>query len=277
MLVFGWTNVMMIPSLLLIFTYSVGDCWMIRRHGGVHLPVVVSTHTVRDLSLLTGERGALPKHSLPAQCLLTGGRKIIHHLSQSKVLWLMLFRMVLHDVPVLLARHGIKHIPSAMVVVNMDIIDMNALVGRLVRPDRLIGITAHPVPDIRDLVKDIKISIYQYICPYLWDFFQNWYVYVYPQHNGDLHPSISLCNVGLPMLVSLLMWKFDYFRICVFINKSLLKDYIIIWIWIIIIDHFHMKSYLNYFKGLMNHMKNSTWQNIWLLPYVWNISWYHNV
>ena len=59
---------------------------MIRRHGGVHLPVVVSTDTVRDLSLLTGERGALPKHSLLAQCLLTGGRKIIHHLSQSKVL-----------------------------------------------------------------------------------------------------------------------------------------------------------------------------------------------
>ena len=77
MLLFGWTNVMMIPSLLLIFIYSV---------GGVHLPVVVSTHTVRDLSLLTGERGALPKHSLLAQCLLTGGRKIIHHLSQSKVL-----------------------------------------------------------------------------------------------------------------------------------------------------------------------------------------------
>ena len=72
----------------------------------------------------------------------------------------MLFRMVLHNVPVLLARHGIKHIPSAMVVVNMDIIDMNALVGILVRPDSLIGITAHPVPDIQDLVKDITNSIF---------------------------------------------------------------------------------------------------------------------
>ena len=102
-------------------------------------------------------------------------------------------------------------------------------------------------------------------------------IFIYPQHNGDLNRSISLCNVGLLMLVSLLMWKFDYFRICVFISESLLKDYIIIWIWIIIIDHFHMKSYLNYFKGLMNDMKNSTWQNIWLLPYIWNISWYHNV
>ena len=41
----------------------------------------------------------------------------------------------------------------------------------------LVGIhqTAHPVPDIRDLVKDIKISIFRYICPYLLNFFQNWY------------------------------------------------------------------------------------------------------
>ena len=45
----------------------------------------------------------------------------------------------------------------------MDIIDMNALVGISARPGGgLVGIhqTAHPVPDIRDLVKDIKISIF---------------------------------------------------------------------------------------------------------------------
>ena len=66
--------------------------------------------------------------------------------------------MVLPDVLLLLARHGIKHIPSAMIVVNMDIIDMNALVGISVRPDRLIGITVHPVPDIQDLVQNVKNS-----------------------------------------------------------------------------------------------------------------------
>ena len=99
MLVLGLTNVMMIPSFLLIFIYSVGDCWMIHRRmtlwdlhsGGV---LVVSIHSLRDLRLLTGERGALPKHSILVQCLLTGGRKIIHHFSQSKVLWLQPFRMV---------------------------------------------------------------------------------------------------------------------------------------------------------------------------------------
>ena len=85
----------------------------------------------------------------------------------------MLFRMVLHDVPVLLARHGIKHIPNVTVVVNMDIIDMNALIGISVRPDRLIGITVHPVPDIQDLVQDIKNSIFRYISPFLWNFFRN--------------------------------------------------------------------------------------------------------
>ena len=84
--------------------------------------------------------------------------------------------MVLPDVPVLLARHGIKHIPNVTVVVNMDIIDMNALVGISARPGGgLVGIhqTAHPVPDIRDLVKDIKISIFRYISPFLWNFFRN--------------------------------------------------------------------------------------------------------
>ena len=156
---------------------------MIRRHGGVHLPVVVSTHTVRDLILLNGERGALPKHSLLAQCLLTGGRKIIHHLSQSKVLLLMLFRMVLHDVPVLLARHGIKHIPNVTVVVNMDIIDMNALVGISARPGGgPVGIhqTAHPVPDIRDLVKDIKNSIFCDILVHFYGIYLEINIFVYP-------------------------------------------------------------------------------------------------
>ena len=45
----------------------------------------------------------------------------------------------------------------------MDIIDMNALVGISARPGGgLVGIhqTAHPVPDIQDLVKDCKISIF---------------------------------------------------------------------------------------------------------------------
>ena len=111
--------------------------------------------------------------------------------------------MVLPGVPVLLARHGIKHIPSAMVVVNMDIIDMNALVGILVRPDRLIGITAHRVPDILDLVKDIKISIFD-IFVHIYGISLEINIFVYPQHNGDLNRSISLSNVGLLMLVSLL-------------------------------------------------------------------------
>ena len=119
----------------------------------------------------------------------------------------MLFRMVLHDVPVLLARHGIKYIPNVTVVVNMAIIDMNALVGISARPGGgLVGIhqTAHPVPDIRDLVKDIKISIFD-IFVHFYGIYLEIDIFVYPQHNGDLNHSISLSNVGLLMLVSLLM------------------------------------------------------------------------
>ena len=61
----------------------------------------------------------------------------------------------------LVARHGIKRILNVTAVVNMDIIDMNALVKISGYPgDRLVGITAHPVTDIRDLVKYFKISIF---------------------------------------------------------------------------------------------------------------------
>ena len=119
----------------------------------------------------------------------------------------------------------------------MDIIDMNALVGISARPGGgLVGIhqTAHPVPDIRDLVKDIKNSIFSI---YLSIFMEFLYKLIFLFINNLMETLLIqifplLCGI---MLVSLLMWKLDYFRICVFIKTTLLSGYelssLIIFIW----------------------------------------------